>query len=173
MSRSQRQTLQLVAVGVLVLLLIGWFVSTRGSSDGTAGSGQVKPAATKAAVATAPKSGASSPAASGAPKTAAGQTDPVSGLRFVDESALPKEARETLRLIRAGGPYPYPRNDDKTFSNAERILPKQPSGYYREYTVITPGSPDRGARRIIAGDGGELYYTADHYSSFQRIREGT
>ncbi len=98
---------------------------------------------------------------------------PVSGLPWIAESALPREARHTLDLIRAGGPYPYPRNDNQTFSNRERILPKRPSGYYREYTVITPGSSDRGARRIISGRDGDRFYTGDHYDSFSQIREGT
>jgi ribonuclease T1 len=84
-------------------------------------------------------------------------------------AALPAQARHTLALIAHGGPYPYPRNDDVTFGNREGLLPERPRGYYREYTVITPGSPDRGARRIIAGEGGELYYTDDHYRSFRRI----
>ncbi|PID96642.1 MAG: ribonuclease [Actinomycetales bacterium] len=111
---------------------------------------------------------------SGSPVTATvtASTDPVSGLALIAESALPPEARETLELIRAGGPYPYPRNDDKTFGNREGILPHRPSGYYREYTVETPGSDDRGARRIVSGDDGEHYYTDDHYQSFRRIQEG-
>jgi ribonuclease T1 len=100
-------------------------------------------------------------------------------LREVVLADLPVEARETLRLIRQGGPFPYPRKDGTTFGNFERRLPLQPRGYYREYTVPTPGRRDRGARRIIAGEGrvgnvarsGEYYYTDDHYRSFRRIRE--
>lgn len=102
-----------------------------------------------------------------------GSTDPVSGLPWVAESALPREARHTLALVRAGGPFPYPRSDDQTFANRERLLPAEPRGYYREFTVVTPGSADRGTRRIITGSGGEKYWTADHYASFSRIREGT
>jgi ribonuclease T1 len=85
---------------------------------------------------------------------------------------LPKEARETLALVRQGGPFPY-RKDGATFGNFERRLPLQGRGYYREYTVPTPGARDRGARRIVAGDraAGEFYYTDDHYRSFRRIRE--
>ena len=82
---------------------------------------------------------------------------------------LPAEARETLALIEAGGPFPY-RQDARVFSNRERLLPPRPRGYYREYTVQTPGSRDRGARRIVTGEGGERYYTDDHYRSFRRIR---
>lgn len=86
---------------------------------------------------------------------------------------LPKEGRETLALIRKGGPFPYPAKDGSTFSNRERILKKQPRGYYREYTVKTPGSRDRGARRIICGgkQQRECYYTADHYKTFKSIKE--
>ncbi len=82
---------------------------------------------------------------------------------------LPPEAADTLELIDAGGPFPEDR-DGVTFENREELLPDEPRGYYREYTVPTPGSDDRGARRIVAGDGGELYWTGDHYSSFSRIQ---
>jgi ribonuclease T1 len=84
--------------------------------------------------------------------------------------ALPAEARQTLERIKGNGPFPY-RQDGKTFGNRERRLPLRAQGYYREYTVKTPGSRDRGARRIVAGNGGEFYYTEDHYRSFRRIRE--
>ena len=83
---------------------------------------------------------------------------------------LPTEARATLVLIRAGGPYPYSR-DGVVFGNYERLLPAKERGYYREYTVSTPGERSRGARRIVHGRDGELYYTDDHYRSFRRIRE--
>ncbi len=85
-------------------------------------------------------------------------------------SELPVEARQTLRLIKDGGPFPFPR-DGIVFGNFEKRLPLQKRGYYREYTVKTPGVRSRGARRIIAGNGNEFYYTADHYASFRRIRE--
>jgi ribonuclease T1 len=83
---------------------------------------------------------------------------------------LPDEARHTLALIRAGGPFPHAQ-DGRTFGNRESLLPRRERGYYREYTVRTPGARDRGARRIVAGSGGEYYYTADHYRSFRRIQE--
>lgn len=88
----------------------------------------------------------------------------------IQVSQLPPEARETLRLIDSGGPFPY-RRDGIVFQNRERRLPARPSGFYREYTVPTPGRRDRGARRIVAGDKPPtvLYYTADHYRSFRRI----
>jgi ribonuclease T1 len=93
-------------------------------------------------------------------------------------SVLPVEARQTLALIKRGGPFPY-RKDGSVFANRERRLPARPRGYYTEYTVRTPASKDRGARRIIAGrgatgdpaTGGEYYYTADHYQTFRRILE--
>ena len=81
---------------------------------------------------------------------------------------LPPEARQTLALIERGGPFPYEK-DGTVFGNREGILPKKPRGHYREYTVRTPGSRDRGARRIVAGQSGERYYTDDHYRSFRRI----
>jgi ribonuclease T1 len=88
----------------------------------------------------------------------------------VAAAQLPAEARETLKLINQGGPYPYER-DGTVFGNFERLLPQRERGYYREYTVKTPGVKSRGARRIVAGKAGELYYTEDHYKSFRRVRE--
>lgn len=89
-------------------------------------------------------------------------------------AGLAPEARETLALIRLGGPYPY-RQDGTVFGNRERLLPLKERGYYREYTVKTPGAKDRGARRMIAGGEPraprEFYYTDDHYRSFKRIKE--
>ncbi len=88
---------------------------------------------------------------------------------------LPAEAIDTLKSIERRGPYPY-RQDDGTFANREGRLPKQARGYYREYTVETPGSPDRGARRIITGGQPptEYFYTEDHYGSFRRfVLDGT
>jgi ribonuclease T1 len=91
-------------------------------------------------------------------------------------SELPKQGQETLALIRQGGPFPYAK-DNTVFGNRERLLPAKPRGHYREFTVKTPGSRDRGSRRIVCG--GEIrdraksicYYTADHYASFKRIDE--
>ncbi len=92
----------------------------------------------------------------------------LSGLTPVPVSALPPEALDTLSLIAVGGPFPFDR-DNSVFHNREGILPDRFDGYYREYTVITPGEDDRGARRIVAGDDGDLYYTDDHYQSFREI----
>ncbi|MDR2016724.1 MAG: ribonuclease [Burkholderiales bacterium] len=95
----------------------------------------------------------------------------------VSSPQLPPEALQTLALIHRDGPFPYQR-DGIVFGNREKRLPMKPRGYYREYTVPTPGAKDRGARRIVCG--GEkpsapdlCYYTADHYQSFQPIRNET
>lgn len=94
--------------------------------------------------------------------------DPHSGLPWIALADLPPEAHETLALIESDGPFPYDR-DGAVFQNREGILPDERRGYYHEYTVETPGSDDRGARRIVTGGDGERYYTDDHYDSFERI----
>ena len=88
-------------------------------------------------------------------------------------AALPTEAQSVESAIRRGGPFAYPK-DGIVFANRERLLPEQPRGFYREYTVPTPGAHDRGARRIVCGGSQPTapvacYYTANHYSSFHRI----
>ena len=92
----------------------------------------------------------------------------ASGLPACD--SLPDEAWDTVDLIEAGGPFPYPANDDKRFGNYERVLPQESRNYYREYTVDTPGLRHRGARRIVTGGNARdieaWYYTDDHYESF-------
>ncbi|MFJ6570238.1 ribonuclease domain-containing protein [Streptomyces sp. NPDC091292] len=90
------------------------------------------------------------------------------GMATVAADRLPAEARDTLRLIDKGGPFPYAK-DGAVFGNFERLLPQHQRGYYHEYTVPTPGSRDRGARRLVSGDGGEIYYTDDHYASFKAV----
>jgi ribonuclease T1 len=103
----------------------------------------------------------------------AGAKPPAALLQTVALANLPSQAQETERLIRAGGPFPYEK-DGSRFGNRERLLPVQPRGYYREYTVKTPGSRDRGARRIVCGgqeptNPDACFYTDDHYASFRRI----
>lgn len=83
---------------------------------------------------------------------------------------LPPEARSTLELIQRGGPFPYAK-DGSVFHNYEGLLPSRVDGYYREYTVATPEATDRGARRVVAGEAGEQYYTDDHYASFKLVVE--
>lgn len=96
------------------------------------------------------------------------------GAATVRVTELPRQGRETYELIRQGGPFPYDK-DGTVFGNRERLLPTERRGYYREYTVKTPGSRDRGARRIVCGGPARephaCYYTADHYASFRRIVE--
>jgi len=94
--------------------------------------------------------------------------DADSGLPLVALVALPPEAAETMARIATDGPFPY-RQDGATFENREGILPDADDGYYHEFTVETPGSADRGARRIVIGNQGEAYWTDDHYGSFWRI----
>ncbi|MDT7727462.1 MAG: ribonuclease [Actinomycetota bacterium] len=132
-----RRRITAALIGLIVLVLGGWFVQNAVSDNAPA------------------KTSSSSPVAGA-----------DSGLAVKPLSSLPAEAKDTWKLIKAGGPYPYPANDDVVFGNRERLLPLKQSGYYREYTVKTPGSPDRGARRLITGQSQELYYTGDHYSSF-------
>jgi ribonuclease T1 len=104
-----------------------------------------------------------------APKASAPAAVAPADVGKICESKLPKEAHETLDLIDKGGPYPYPQ-DGTVFDNREGILPDQESGYYHEFTVETPGSPDRGAKRIVTGEEKqEDYYTEDHYESFDKV----
>lgn len=102
-----------------------------------------------------------------APPTNTPQTR-ASNLSTIAYDDLPPEAHDTIALIEQGGPFPYSR-DGITFQNRERILPRKAEGYYREYTVITPGASTRGAKRIVTGQDGEMYYTDDHYESFSEI----
>jgi ribonuclease T1 len=102
-------------------------------------------------------------AADPAPTTAGGPACPL--------ATLPREVRDTVRAIHAGGPFPYPRNDGVVFGNREGHLPAQTKGYYHEYTVITPDARNRSTRRIITGGApltnpAQYFYTGDHYDSF-------
>ncbi|MBD1539773.1 ribonuclease [Arthrobacter sp. S13_S34] len=159
---------------ILPLLLTGLVVLALLAFGGTGFLGQLTEGATPEATSiSVPAPGAASGQAAPptpAPPTAAPENP--SGLPEVRESALPAEGRRVLNLIRAGGPYRYSQ-DDQTFGNFERVLPRQDRGYYREYTVPTPGESDRGARRIVSGAGGDKYYTDDHYESFRFIAEGS
>jgi ribonuclease T1 len=104
------------------------------------------------------------------PVSARGQAPGAPAAQEISTAELPREARDTIALIRKGGPFPHER-DGMPFGNFEKILPQQARGYYREYTVRTPGVNSRGARRIVSGKASELYYTDDHYQSFRRIKE--
>ena len=139
---------------VLLALVLCVFLAGCSSASDTVATGS-----------TAEAPASSAPTASSAPAAAATGT---SGLPTVRAADLPPEARRTLDLIARGGPYPYAK-DGAVFSNFERILPREERGYYREYTVKTPGERDRGARRIVTGRGGEIYWTDDHYETFREV----
>lgn len=144
-----RRRITAALIGLLVLVLGGWLVKDVVSDD------------SKPAPSTSASTSASAPAKGGAAVPGADSGLPLKAL-----SALPAQAADTWKLIEKGGPYPYPRNDDVVFQNREKRLPGKKTGYYHEYTVKTPGSADRGARRLITGEAHELYYTGDHYASF-------
>jgi len=148
--RTRRPLLALLLLGAL---LAGGYLLSALRSDGSTlrGSGPVVTSASRAGPVAPPTRGAD-------------------GLATVRSSDLPVQAQQVLRLIDAGGPFPYPQ-DGEVFGNVERLLPMHPRGWYHEYTVPTPGSPDRGARRIVTGQDGARYYTADHYGSFARIED--
>ncbi|MDA3646591.1 ribonuclease N [Saccharopolyspora indica] len=135
---SSRKRISTALIGLIALVVIGWFVRDYAVTD-------APPAGSQPAVAV--------PGAE-------------SGLPVQELSTLPAEAGQTWKLIQSGGPFPYPHKDGTVFGNREGVLPDEKAGYYHEYTVPTPGSRDRGARRLVTGDRSELYYTSDHYESF-------
>ncbi len=138
-------------LAVAVLLLSVALVRGGGDSPGT----KTDPGAPASTTSTAPT---------------AGGTDSQTGLRWVELTALPSQAKDTVALIRKGGPFPF-RQDGVVFSNREGVLPDHGRGYYHEYTVVTPGSSTRGARRIVTGDNDSVFfYTDDHYRTFRRVR---
>ncbi|WP_053737830.1 ribonuclease domain-containing protein [Nocardia sp. NRRL S-836] len=145
MSPGRRLTVALV--GLVLLVLVGWFVRD-GASEPQ------------------PQSSPATSTASSAVSTPAEVPGAKSGLEVKPLSALPPEAAKTYKLIGSESPMPYPKNDGVTFENREKRLPQQKSGYYKEYTVPTPGSPDRGARRLVTGSAREVFYTGDHYATF-------
>ena len=142
--RTRARLVAVVMAGVLILSLVGGVLSsTSGNST--------SPSDTTAQFVDAP------------PITQ------VSDLPYVTIDELPPEAVETLQLVVAGGPFPFER-DGVTFQNREGLLPAEPEGFYKEYTVVTPGEDDRGARRIVVGgDFAVAYYTDDHYESFREV----
>lgn len=149
-----------MAAVLLVMVIVGWSQLRTSSTASTSPS--VAPSAAPSV--------SRSPTTIGSPDLGTPPRPGCEAVEFdtIDVGDLPDEALDTLALIASSGPYPY-RQDDGVFSNRERLLPKEPKGYYREYTVVTPGSDDRGARRIIAGECGERWYTDDHYDSFRLI----
>lgn len=151
---SGLRTAAVVVVGLALLAVA--YLAWRGASGG----------------ATADPLATARPATSAQATTTVRQSsvDPVTGFRWIDEASLPAPARRVLAQIDKGGPFDYAK-DGSIFMNAEGLLPRHPTGFYREYTVVLPGSEDRGPVRIVVGGKGELYlWTTDHYASFQRIR---
>jgi guanyl-specific ribonuclease Sa len=140
---GSRRRITVALIGLVVLVVVGWFV--RSAVDDNTGS---QPSVTQ--------------------NTA---TQKTGGLAVRPLSSLPKEAGDMWKLIQKGGPFSADR-DGVVFENREKLLPAKPAGYYREYTVRTPGSDDRGARRLVYGQSSELYYTDDHYVSFIRVDPG-
>lgn len=154
----------LVALVVIIVVVVFKFA--------TSGSPQPKPTASKGNSASAKPSGGSSARSSGS--AAAPSKGGTGQIAACDAQKLPPEVNQTVSLIRAGGPFPHPRNDGVPFRNAEKRLPQKESNYYREYTVKTPGASNRGARRIVTGGDPQTsppdwYYTGDHYGSFCRL----
>ena len=168
----RRRKLGLIIGGcaALVVVALAFFLIGRssGSPSGSNASSTTSASTQVAANASSKTSIPPKSATSVAVAPAGGGNAGKSGLEIVKAASLPPEARTTLKLIDANGPYPYSR-DGVVYNNLEKILPKQSKGYYHEYTVVTPGSKDRGARRIIAGGKGERYYTDDHYASFKEV----
>ena len=141
-----------VVLVVLSVLAILWYAGHRGTTDPTQG-----------AVATSSPTGESA--------SSSDHPTPDSGLPTIAAGDLPKVAQNLLVTIHAGGPFRY-KEDGQTFANRERILPRQASAYYKEYTVKAGTQGDRGPLRIIGGHFGDLYWTSDHYAHFQQIKEG-
>ncbi len=173
MPRLGRRTTQVLSTLASVLLVVAvWWLQSQGADD-TGGRARDRASSSSTPTPTpTPRPAPSDSPTSAAPSTpeeGRGGVD-EDGIAYVDLADLPPEAAETVDLIDAGGPFPYPGKDGSTFGNFEGVLPDRERGYYAEYTVETPGLDHRGARRIIAGDGGELYWTEDHYESFERIR---
>lgn len=145
--RSQKRVVALMMAVFLVIPLLGGLLAVTGTSDDTASRDLAETAAT------------------------ADTLPRASDLPTIAYRDLPGEAVETLQLVAGGGPFPYPQ-DGGAFENREGVLPEQPEGWYREYTVPTPGSDDRGARRLVVGQADEVFYTDDHYESFRELVVG-
>lgn len=144
MTRAQQKT-ALFVVLVAALLALLWWQNGSGSSEPS-----------------------QPPSSSTSSQSSSPSTPSRDGLATVDVAQLPDEAVDTIELIEQGGPFPYPGKDGDVFQNREGLLPDEPRGFYREYTVPTPGEDDRGARRIVTG-GATMYWTDNHYRSFARI----
>lgn len=163
---TPRRLLAVAAAALVALALTACGASGSGAAATTASAPQATSTSSSGGHTSQPK-----PVASPADAGRLAPAQPTTDLRTMTVAMLPKQGIDTLRLIADGGPYPYAK-DGSTFSNREGLLPRHPSGWYREFTVDTPGSDDRGARRIIAGQDGARFYTSDHYSSFREVVSG-
>ncbi len=175
MKNLDKRTIVTALAVALILVVMGLGGLGDGSSDG---SSATDASGEPAVVRTTPTQGDTSDNQPEATAVGTVATDPigdftlretpVSDLPTMEAAELPPEAIVTLELIASDGPYPF-RQDDGVFQNREGILPNRTRGHYHEYTVITPESDDRGARRIVSGEDGERYYTDDHYDSFREL----
>ena len=150
----------LLGLVLLLVLVAAAYLAGTGGADPTASPATLPTTTSSSAPASSPAATGSEPGSSSAPFT-----DPNPGLSVVAAADLPPEARDTLALIATDGPYLH-EQDGGEFFNRESLLPDHDDGWYREFTVQTPGEDDRGARRIVTGRDGTTYYTADHYESF-------
>ena len=159
-----------VALAVVVVGLIAWSRAGSGDASAAAGGSTTIQSTTSqlAGSGVDQKQSSTNKSTTSTKKSATTSTVRATRLRTVALAALPEEAQATWRLVQRKGPFPYDR-DGITFENREGRLPTKPRGYYHEYTVTTPGESDRGARRLIVGSGGDVYYTDDHYDSFAQV----
>jgi ribonuclease T1 len=156
---------------IVVVLLLAAFVLTRPAGNPWGDLASLWPFRGDSSTAT-PGAGVSTRSAS--VSASRGGSATTGALPACEFSGLPAEASATAKLVRAGGPFPYPRNDGVVFHNNSALLPTQRDGYYHEYTVSTPGLKTRGERRLVTGgkpltSPPEWYYTGDHYESFCAI----
>jgi ribonuclease T1 len=157
MVRQRKANPLVFIVAALVVIATGWW-QQRG--------GEAKPVPASVESVGTPRAASPASPATRAPAEArerGNRIDPV-------PSAERPRLLETLALIDRGGPFPH-RLDGSVFQNREGRLPQRPRGYYREYTVPTPGASNRGARRLVVGNDGDIWYTSDHYNTFVRIDE--
>ncbi|AUG77128.1 hypothetical protein CFP65_2288 [Kitasatospora sp. MMS16-BH015] len=165
---SRNRLIAVPAFVVLALVGASACASSGGAAKPAAAASTASPARTGTGVTAKPSPPPAKPGTPAASGSRSSWVPDNPSLADVCRSKLPSQARDTLTLIDKGGPYPY-RNDGIVFENRESRLPKQATGYYHEYTVVTPGSDDRGARRVVTGSVGEEYWTSDHYATFQEI----
>ncbi len=155
----EKRSLTIGFVSGMLVMLVAWMLAANVFADDST-SGTV-----------AADAGVTTTIAEATPDTELVSDEPAvrfSDLPTIRPDELPAEALDTMALIANGGPFPF-RQDDGIFQNREGFLPDESQNHYREYTVVTPGEGDRGARRIVSGADGELYYTSDHYASFSEI----